>query len=112
MNVTERILNYQITHGVFDGEDPKVSGIAQYAVDNGFASLTPKQQNVIEPFLTQSCSGITDPGGYHNECEQTLMGEELLEAYELCDDSESLECESCRSESSFHAYQRDRHERE
>ena len=112
MSVTERILSYQITHGIFDGEDPKVKGIAQRAFDNGFASLTPKEQNVIESFLTQSCSGITDPGGYHNECEQILMGEELLEAYELCDDSESLECESCRSDSSFYTHQRDRIERE
>ncbi|MEI9598040.1 hypothetical protein V5030_02130 [Moellerella wisconsensis] len=112
MSVTERILNYQITHGIFDGEEHMVRGIAQRAVDNGFASLSSSQQSVIEPFLTQSCSGVTDPGGYHNECEKILMGEELLEAYELCDDSESLECESCRSDSSFYTHQRDRLERE
>ncbi|MEZ2894452.1 hypothetical protein [Providencia rettgeri] len=112
MSVTERILSYQITHGIFDGEDPKFKGIAKLAVDNGFASLTPNQQNVIESFLTQSCSGITDPGGYHNECEQILMGEELLEAYELCDDSESLECESCRGESGYYAHKWDKLDRE
>lgn len=105
MGVNESILHYQITHGVFDSEPQMVQGIAQLAIDKGLSFLTDKQRAVIEPFLTQHCSGVTDPGGHHNDCDRTLMGDDLLTAYEESDDCESLECESCRSESSYYAHQ-------
>lgn len=112
MGVTESILHHQITHGILDNEAPMVRGIAQLAVDNGFTALSGKQRAVLEPFLTQHCSGVTDPGGYHNDCGQTLTDDDLLDAYQQSDDSESLECESCRSESSFYANRRDKLEKE
>lgn len=112
MGVVESILHHQLTHGLFDNEEQKVKGIAQLAVDKTFDSLTTLQQNVIKPLLAQLCGGVTDPGGFHNDCNLMLTGEALLEAYELCDDGESLECESCRSESSYYAYRRDTSEKE
>lgn len=105
MGVIESILHHQITHGIFEQEAQKVQGIAQLAVDKGYSSLTVKQRTVIDPFLTQHCSGVTDPGGHHNDCGQPLTGEALLDAYQQSDDNESLECESCRSESSYYAHQ-------
>lgn len=78
MGVNESILHYQITHGVFDSEPQMVQGIAQLAIDKGLSFLTDKQRAVIEPFLTQHCSGVTDPGGHHNDCDRTLMGDDLL----------------------------------
>jgi hypothetical protein len=112
MSVQEKILRHQLDHGVFDGEENKVSGIAKFSIDNGYHSLSSAQRNVIDRFLTQRCSGCTDPGGNHNECNQELSEEALLEAYKLSDDAENLQCESCRSESGFHAHQWDRIERE
>ena len=112
MDVTESILHHQLTHGILDNEAQMVRGIAQLAVDNGFNSLSDKQRAVLEPFLTQSCSGVTDPGGYHNDCSQPLTDADLLAAYELSEDSESLECESCRGESSFYAHQKAKLEKE
>ncbi|HBT3148839.1 TPA: hypothetical protein MBF30_004037 [Klebsiella aerogenes] len=105
MGVIESILHHQLTHGILDNEAQMVRGIAQLAVDNEFNSLSDKQRAVLEPFLTQHCSGVTDPGGHHNDCNQTLTDNALLEAYNFSDDSENLECESCRSESSFYAHQ-------
>ena len=97
MGVNESILHHQITHGIFDNAAQMVQGIAHLAVDKGFTSLSEKQRAVIEPFLTQHCSGVTDPGTHHHDCGRTLTGEELLTAYEESEDSENLECESCRS---------------
>ncbi|EIX6432659.1 hypothetical protein MKU92_001533 [Salmonella enterica] len=112
MPVIESILRIQLDRDVFHGEEQMVSGIAQLAVDRGFNSLSPRQKIVLEPFLTQHCSGVIDPGGHHNNCTTVLTGEALLDAYENCDDTECLECESCRDESSFHAHQWARIERE
>ncbi|ECU6890315.1 TPA: hypothetical protein ROR13_004692 [Escherichia coli] len=112
MDVTEKILHHQITHGIFDNEKMMVKGIAQLAVDKGYTSLSTKQRSVIDPYLHQTCSGVTDPGDYHNNCQQPLTGKGLLDAYELSGDSENLECESCRSESSFYAHQQAKRDKE
>lgn len=103
MSVTQRILSRQLECGVFDSEENMVSGIARRAVDpaHGYDSLSPAQKRVLDPFLTQPCSGYTNPGGEHNECAQVLSGDELLDAYNLSEDTESLECESCRSERGY-----------
>lgn len=100
MSVTESILRRQLDGGVFENEAKMVSGIAQRAVDpaHGYESLSAAQKVVLEPFLTRSCSGRTDAGGYYNECEQVLTGEDLLEAYDQSDDVESPECANCRSQ--------------
>lgn len=95
MNTIEKILSHQLEHDVFHNLDDKVKGIAQRAVDQGYNSLTPKQKAVINPQLTKHCSGYTAPGGDNNECHRELSGEQLLNAYEQCDDTESLQCESC-----------------
>ncbi|EGJ7435106.1 hypothetical protein INE29_005068, partial [Escherichia coli] len=72
MGVNESILHHQITHGIFDNAAQMVQGIAQLAVDKGFTSLSEKQRAVIEPFLTQHCSGVTDPGAHHHDCGRAL----------------------------------------
>ncbi|PJG58837.1 hypothetical protein [Aeromonas cavernicola] len=98
MGVIERILNIQLKMDVYANEDRKVAGIAQSAIENDFASLTALQQAVLQSFLTQQCSGVTDPGDHHNGCEVPLEGNDLLEAYTFCDDPEVLLCPSCRQE--------------
>lgn len=97
MGVIECILAKQLEMDVFHNEDSKVAGIAKLAVDKGFNTLSPSQKGVLEPFLTHSCSGNTDPGDHHNNCERELEGSALLEAYVYCDDPESLQCECNRS---------------
>ena len=103
MGVNESILHHQITHGIFDNASQMVQGIAQRAVDKGFTTLSEKQRAVIEPFMTQHCSGVSDPGVHHHDCCRALTGEALLTAYEESEDSENLVCESCRSERSYYA---------
>ncbi|MGY0151857.1 hypothetical protein ACVQ8M_05085 [Edwardsiella tarda] len=105
MGTIERILSMQIEMGVFYNEDSKVSGIARRAIDYGFDSLSEAQKNVLNPFLSKPCSGQRDPGGHSNNCEAILEGMDLSDAYEHCDDPESLQCELCREEAGFYAHQ-------
>ena len=109
MGVKERIFQTQLEKEVFDSaEIDFAKGLAQLAVDNGFDSLTQKQKNVLTPYLSVNCSGITDPGGHRNNCSVILEGQELLNAYELSDDSGSLMCESCRDEQSYYGHEWER----
>ena len=113
MGIEEKILDYQLTHGVFDDASfAGAEGIAKRAVKKGYNTLSPKQKSVLEPYLSKICSGVTDPGGYHNECSTELKGEKLLEAYQRCEDAESLVCDSCYSEDGYYAHQWERISRE
>lgn len=106
MGIEEQILDYQLTHGVFDNAKfSGVAGIAKRAVSEGFGTLSPKQKAVLEPYLSKTCFGVTDPGGQHNGCVAELKGEALLNAYHQCDDTECLVCESCNSEEGYYAHQ-------
>jgi|GEM_PF-769038 len=113
MGIEEQILNYQLTHGVFDNaEFSGTEGIAKLAVNKGFGTLSPKQKAVLEPYLSKTCSGVTDPGGHHNECSAELKGETLLSAYSRCDDTECLVCENCDDEEASYAHQWEKISRE
>ena len=101
MGIIERILAFQIDHDLFSSEEDKVLGIARLAVDNGYNHLTDRQKNVLASHLTKRCTGHTDPGGHHNDCNRELSGENLLNAYEQCDDPDALQCESCISEACY-----------
>ncbi|KPL99504.1 hypothetical protein [Vibrio splendidus] len=105
MTVTEKLLAALLERGVFDNEEQKVGGIAQLAIDTSFDSLSHAQKYVLSPWLSQHCTGSTDPGGYHNDCSAELDGDDLLEAIELADDVECLQCDSCRNEDSNYAHQ-------
>jgi hypothetical protein len=106
METTEEILDYQLTHGVFDNAKfSGTEGIAKHAVAQGFSTLSPKQKGILEPYLSTICSGVTDPGGYHNGCQIELEGESLLDAYQRCDDTECLVCDSCNDEEAEYARQ-------
>jgi hypothetical protein len=83
MGTEEQILDHQLTHGVFDNATfAGAEGIAKRAVAQGFSTLSHKQQLALEQYLSKTCSGITDPGGHHNECAVELKGKELLDAYQ------------------------------
>ena len=113
MGIEERILDYQLIHGVYDNATfAGTEGIAKRAVTQGFSTLSPKQKAVLEPYLSNTCSGITDPGGHHNECPADLEGEALLDAYHRCDDTECLVCDSCNSEEGYYAHQWEKISRE
>lgn len=113
MGIEEKILDYQLTHGAFDNATfAGAEGIAKRAVTQGFNTLSPKQKSILEPYLSKTCSGVTDPGGYHNECSAELEGEALLDAYHRSDDTECLVCESCDNEEGYYANQWDRISRE
>ena len=102
----EQILDYLLEHGVLDNEEQKVSGIAKLTVDKGYDTLSHAQKSVIAPWLTANCSGSTDLGGYHNGCSVALTGDELVEALDLAEDYDSIQCESCRSDDSYYDHER------
>lgn len=106
MGITDNILSYQLAHGVFENARiPGTEGIARFAIDRGFEKLSVKQQAILKPYLSQRCSGVTDPGGHHNGCSVNLEGEALLGAYHRCDDTESLMCDSCEDEAGLYIHQ-------
>ena len=109
MGVEEKILGQQLARGVFDSATfAGTEGIAKRAVEHGFSSLSPKQKAVLEPYLSRLCSGVTNPGGHHNECAVELEGEALMEAYQRCVDTDSLTCDGCNSEEGYYAHQWDK----
>lgn len=109
----ENLIRTLIEHSAFDNEESKVNGIAQLAVDKGYDSLSILQKRVLTPFLTKQCTGSTDPGGYHNNCQQTLSGSDLIEAIELSDDGlNGIQCENCRSDDDYYQHQWEQIERE
>ncbi len=113
MGIKEQILDYQLTHGVFDDATfSGAEGIAKRAVTEGFDTLSPKQKVILEPYLSKTCSGVTDPGGNYSECSAELNGEALLDAYQRCEDSDCLVCESCNSEEGYYAHQWEKISRE
>lgn len=95
---TESLLETMLKHDRFHDQDSMVSGIAQRAIANGFDSLTSRQKAVLTPFLEQPCDGVTDPGGYHNNCSVTLEGEELESAIQNDMHYGGLLCPSCVDE--------------
>lgn len=102
MGVTEKILNHMLTIDYFrDSGSSKISGIATLAVAKGFDALSPAQQDVLRPYLSDTCSGYKDPADQVS-CHAELEGESLLNALLEADSSESLQCESCRSESAYY----------
>lgn len=109
MGVEEKILDYQLDHGVFDNAAfSGAEGIARRAVKEGFDTLSPKQKAVLDPYLSETCSGVTDPGDHHNGCTAELKGEALLNAYNRCDDTEFLQCDDCYSEEGYISHQREK----
>ena len=103
MPVEEKALEVMLKNGMFDEEDQKVGGIAKLAVDKGYQALSPAQQRVLEPFLSVRCSGVEDPGGYHNDCVHDIQGEELPGALEHSAYYGATLCESCREETDRYA---------
>ena len=106
MRIEEKIFKIQLEKGVFDSAKVDfAAGLAKLAIDKGYDSLSSKQKTILEPYLSAKCSGVTDPGGYHNDCDVLLEGNDLLEAYQLSDDSETLMCETCRDEKAQYAHE-------
>ena len=105
MSIKEDILSIELEQDIFHNQDRKVSGIARRAVDNGWDSLSESQQAVLVPFLSHPCEGMIDPGGYHNECQQVLEDEELLNAYQNISFYDALLCQDCINE--YEGYQHD-----
>ena len=113
MGIKEDILDYQLDHGVFDNATfSGTEGIAKLAVTQGFSTLSVKQKAILDPYLSKKCSGVTDPGGYHNECSSNLEDKALLDAYSRCDDTESLICENCDNEEGYYRHQWEKISRE
>ncbi|WP_313098709.1 hypothetical protein [Atlantibacter hermannii] len=95
---TESLLSTLIKYDRFHGANPMVPGIAQLAIDKGYDHLSAKQKAVLEPFLTQACDGVTDPGDHHNNCQHVLEGDDLESAIENDMHYGGLLCPSCVDE--------------
>ncbi len=98
MNDEQKVLEALHKNGSLDNEEQKVRGIAQLAVENGYDNLTPLQQNVLAPWLTRVCDGVTNPGGHHNDCKAVLDGAALVAALESEGYYNGVLCENCVNE--------------
>lgn len=85
-----------------------VKGIAQRAADQGFETLSTKQQGVISHLLSRECDGATDPGGYHNNCQVVLTDQSLVDATVNSGYFGDWLCEDCRNESEGYERERER----
>ncbi|PNG29064.1 hypothetical protein A1395_28675 [Pseudomonas protegens] len=85
-----------------------VKGIAQRAVDYGFETLSARQQGVINHLLSKECGGVTDPGGYHNNCQAVLTDQDLVNATTNSGYFGDWLCEDCRNESDGYDRERER----
>ncbi|NWA04822.1 hypothetical protein [Pseudomonas gingeri] len=108
MSDEDNVLSKLLEYGHLDRESDTVRGIAQRALDEGYNTLSERQKNVLAPFLTRECEGVTDPGGHHNNCSTELEGNALVEALDSESYGDGFICESCRDESSFYDHQLDR----
>ncbi|MEP8557343.1 hypothetical protein ABKW12_20780 [Enterobacter hormaechei] len=109
---TESLLDAMLKHDRFHNQNAMVPGIAQRAVDNGYDSLTEKQQAVLYPFLTEKCDGVTNPGGHHNDCQVILEGDDLESAIENEMYYGGLLCPSCVDEKEHYKAEWERIQRE
>lgn len=112
MTEDQRVLAALLDNHVLIDEDDKVKGIAQLALDKGFENLSTLQQRVVQPFMSKRCSGMTDPGGHHNDCTAILEGDTMIEAAKNLIVYEALICESCRNDADYYAHQWERIQRE
>ncbi len=99
MTIEADILEALIAQDHFHGKDSMIEGIAKRAIAMGYDSLSPKQQAVLKPYLNMDCPGVTDPGGYHNDCSRKLDGDDLLAAVKVSYQYDEILCEDCRNES-------------
>ena len=106
MTIETEVLNELIKVDALHEESEIVKGIAQRAVDFGFETLTTKQQGVINHLLSKSCEGVSDPGGYHNNCQAVIDGKDLVDATVNSGYYGGWLCEDCRNESE--GYERER----
>ena len=103
MTIEQDILKKLIEIGELEDQSDKLRGIAQAGADKGTENLSPLQLDVIQPVLEASCSGVTDPGGYHNNCQAELSGREYLDALEHKAYYDATLCVDCREETDRYA---------
>ncbi|VVN76670.1 hypothetical protein PS834_00787 [Pseudomonas fluorescens] len=99
MTIEREIFSALIAQNAFQGEKPSVQSYAKLAVDKGFRALSSKQQAVVSPFLKKQCVGIKEPNEKHNNCQNSIVGRDLLTALEKSESYKGWRCESCRSAS-------------
>lgn len=92
------VLRQLLNNGSLDEHGDTVTGIAQRAVDQGFENLSDRQKAVLQPYLTQACAGVEDPGGHHNDCNVILEGRALAAALEQEGYYGAVLCEDCVNE--------------
>jgi hypothetical protein len=103
MSDEQQVIEKLIEHGILEDEEQRVRGIAQLALDQGYDKLSPLQQGVLKPFLSQACDGVENPGGHHNDCPVVLDGRQLAEALSQQAYYGSLLCQDCVSEKEQYA---------
>lgn len=108
MTIETEILAELIKVDALHEESDIVTGIARRAVDFGFETLTAKQQVVINHLLSKACEGVSDPGGFHNNCQAVLDGKDLADATINSGYYGVWLCEDCRNESDGYDRERER----
>lgn len=108
MSDEQRVLEKLLETGGLDDAEPKVRGIAQLAVDEGYEGLSDLQKKVVAPHLSRICEGVESPGGHHNNCEAVLQGTELVEGLTNEGYYSGVLCERCVDETEQYTREWDR----
>lgn len=101
MAIEDEVLERLLDRNVF-AKNTKAEGIAKRGVDKGYATLTPAQRAVVDPYMTIACDGVENPGGYKNDCPVQLQDQELVTAIDDEGYYEGLLCSACREEYAEH----------
>ncbi|EPI8558191.1 hypothetical protein ACTAJO_000726 [Vibrio fluvialis] len=113
MGITESIIKHQLEQDYYNDKKPDfIVGLAERAVELGYDTLSDKQKAILEPHLSQKCEGIRDPGGYHNNCEKILEGDDLDTAYEQAGFRSAVLCSDCMEEEDYQESQWEKFNRE
>lgn len=96
MAIEDEVLKRLLDRDAF-AKDDKAEGIAKRGVDKGYATLTPAQRLVVDPYMTIPCDGVEEPSGDKNDCPVQMQDQELVTAIDDEGYYEALLCTDCRA---------------
>lgn len=103
MRFKEEILRFLLEQGTFEVQrGAHFERIVRVAPIEGYTGLSNVEQEAIQEWFSRPCCGQTNTGE-PEDCPHgtVLTGEDLLDAYHASNDSDFVQCATCRDEDEF-----------